>query len=202
MKNNKRLLSGLGWVAAGCLWWQAAVAQGVVAEAGDDRWRSSLFVYLWGVDMDGTAAVRGQEVDVDASFSDIVEDLKFAAFARFESHKGKWGYFFDGMYVKLDPEESTPIGNVKVEVEDFIGEVGGVYHFNPTVQGLFGVRYQKMEVDLKLPARTVGGDESWVDGFMGVRLVPVRNEKWRVWLRGDVDGGDSDFNWNAAVGAA
>ncbi len=191
-------------VAASCLWWQTAVAQGVVSEGSEDRWRSTLFAYLWTTGMDGTAAVAGNEADIEMSFSELFEDLDAALSLRFESHKGKWGYFLDGMYVKLKPSEDTPIGPVNVAVKDFIFEGGGVYHFNPTVQGLFGVRYQAMDVDVSLPGPlpTVGGDEDWVDGFVGLRVVPVRTDKWRLWLRGDIGGGSSDFTWNAVAGAA
>ena len=105
------------------------------------------------------------------------------------------------MYTKLNPKENTPAGEISVDVKSFIGEVGGTYHFQPKVQGIFGLRYQDMSVDLNLPGRTVGADQNWVDVFVGVRLVPVRTDKWHVWLRGDIGGGDSDTVWNAVVGA-
>ena len=183
-------------------WGQPASAQGVLQdEESPDQWRSTLFVYLWTLSMDGTAGIRGDEAEIDASFSDLLEVLDAAFSVRFESQKGNWGYFLDGMYTKLNPKENTPAGEISVDVKSFIGEVGGIYHFQPKVQGIFGLRYQDMTVDLNLPGRTVGGDQSWVDAFVGVRLVPVRTDKWRVWLRGDVGGGDSDAVWNAVVGA-
>lgn len=184
------------------LWTSTASAQGVLAEETGDGWRSSLFLYLWATGLDGTVGVGGQEVEIDESFSDLLENLDGAFSARFESHKGKWGYFLDGMYVKLDPSQATPIGTVSLDVKNFIFEVGGVYHFNQHVQALFGGRYQDMDVDLNLPVGTVGGGQNWTDGFIGARLVPVNTDKWRIWLRGDVGVvGDSDTTWNAAVGA-
>jgi hypothetical protein len=186
------------------LWANTATAQGVIEEGSGDRWRSTLLFYLWATALDGTVAVGGNEVEVDESFSDLVDNLDGAFSARFESHKGKWGYFLDGMYVKLDPSESTPLGTVDVDVKNLILEAGGVYNFNPVVQGLFGARYQDLDLDITLPGgRMAGSTLDWVDGFLGLRIVPVNTEKWRVWLRGDVGVvGDSDTTWNAVIGAS
>lgn len=171
--------------------------------ATSDRWQNTLYFYLWTTGMDGTAAIGGNEADIDLSFSDLFEDLDGALSLRFESHKGKWGYFIDGMYVKLNPTQSTPLGTIDVTVKDFILEGGGVYHFNPKVQGLFGLRYQKMDMDISLPGPlpAASGDQDWVDAFAGVRVVPFQNDNWRLWLRGDIGGGSSDFTWNAVAGA-
>lgn len=196
------LVAGLALLAMSNLWTNTAAAQGVAGEATGDQWRNTLYVYLWAIGMKGTAAIRGNQVEIDESFSDLADNLAAAFSARFESHKGSWGYFLDGMYTKLDPSETTPVGTVGADIKSLIFEGGGVYHFNPTVQGLFGARYQDMSVDLNLPIGTISGDQNWTDGFIGVRLVPVNTGKWRVWLRGDVGVvGDSDTTWNAAVGA-
>ena len=196
-------VTALALIAMSSLWTSVASAQGVIGEEATDRWRSSIFLYLWGTSLNGTAAVRGNEVNIDESFSDLVDNLAGAFSARFESQKGKWGYFLDGMYVSLDPSTNTPAGTINTDVKQFIFEAGGVYHFSPVIQGLFGARYQDMEVDISLPMiGTVGGDQNWTDGFIGIRLVPVRTEKWGVWLRGDVGVvGDSDTTWNAVIGA-
>ncbi len=205
MKNRVVRHSSLKFVAAlllSALWWQSAAAQGVLKEdQGENAWRSTLFLYLWASSIDGKAGIRGTETDIDASFSDLFDNLDAALSARFESHKGRWGYFLDGMYVKLEPSQDTPIGKVDVTSKTFIFEGGGVYHFSPAVQALYGVRYQDMSLDIKLPQVAAGGDENWIDGFVGLRLVPVRTDKWRVWLRGDIGAGDSDFTWNAVIGA-
>ena len=64
-------------VAATSLGWQPAAAQvgTVYDEAAGDEWRSALILYLWGLGMDGTATIRGTEVEVDKSFSDLLEVL-------------------------------------------------------------------------------------------------------------------------------
>jgi len=184
------------------IWVATAHGQGVIDDGSDGGWRSSLLLYLWAQSLDGTAAIAGNEVEIDESFSDLADNLDGAFSLRFESRKGKWGYFLDGMKVSLDPSVDTPVGTINTDVKDLILEAGGVYHFNQTVQGLFGARYQDLDLDISFPGgNSVGGNQDWTDGFLGLRLVPVRTDKWLVWLRGDVGVvGDSDTTWNAVLG--
>jgi len=60
-----------------------------------------------------------------------------------------------------------------------------------------------MDVEVDLPGMTVGNEVDWADLFVGLRYVPVQTDKWQVWLRGDVGGGDSNTGtaWNGAIGA-
>ena len=207
---KKLLFSMSALLISTFLWVQTASAQSRQDYEGNpDQWRSQLSGYLWALSMDGTAEIMGNPIDLDLSFGDLLDDLDFAMSLRFESHKGNLGYFLDGMAIRLKPETSTPAGTISQEVKSFIGEVGGIYHFNPTVEGIYGVRYQAMDVEVDLsglspppPVMNFGGDADWTDIFVGIRYVPVRSDKWLVWLRGDVGSGDSDIMWNGAVGAS
>ena len=203
MKSEKitnRSFLGAILLLTSLLWAGGASAQSVYADGTSDRWRSTIFLYLWGQSLNGTATVRGTEVEVDEDFSDLFDNLAGAFSARFESHKGSWGYFIDGQYVNLDPSTTTPAGTIKTDIENFIFEAGGVYSVNPVVQILAGARYQDLSVDVKLAPRTVGGSQDWIDGFVGLRLIPVNTGNWRVWVRGDVGAGDSESTWNAVGG--
>jgi len=174
MKYIKRVFFGLPILLVVCFWTPTASAQStLIDEEEPDRWRSTLFVYLWGLGMDGSASVRGNEVDVDASFSDLIEFIDAAISFRFESQKRDWGYFLDGFYSRIKPSEQTPIGEITLDTKSWIAEAGGVYHFNRTVQGLFGLRYQALDTQLRLPNRTVGDKPEWIDAFAGIRVVPV-----------------------------
>lgn len=203
-RNFRYSLIGIVLLSFSGFWANTASAQGVIdSDESSSRWRSTLFLYLWAAGLKGTAGIAGNDVDIDESFSDLLDNLAGAFSARFESHKGRWGYFLDGMYVKLDPSATTPVGTVNVDSKQWIVEGGGVYHFNSAVQALFGFRYQDLDLDIGLPTGTSrGGSQNWTDGILGLRLIPVKTEKWHVWLRGDVGVvGDSDSTWNAAVGA-
>ena len=200
---KKLLFSMSALLISTLLWVQTASAQWSQGyEDNSDQWRSQLSGYLWALSMDGTAGIMGMETDIDISFSDLLEDLDFAMSLRFESHKGNLGYFLDGMAIRLKPETTIAGVTISQEVKSFIGEVGGIYHFNPKVEGIYGVRYQAMDVEVDLPAgMTVAGDAEWADIFVGLRYTPVRTDKWLAWLRGDVGSGDSDTTWNGIIGA-
>ncbi len=196
------LISTLLWVPTASAQWSQNY------EDNPDQWRSQLSGYLWALSMDGTATVMGNDIDLDLSFSDLLDDLDFAFSVRFESHKGNMGYFLDGMAIQLKPESTGPGGGtISQDVKSFIGEVGGIYHFNPKVEGIYGVRYQAMDVEVDLPlpppaGMTVAENVDWADIFVGLRYTPVRTDKWNVFLRGDVGEGDSDTTWNGAIGAS
>jgi len=179
------------------------LAAGGQPSASGDRWNSDLYLYLWGVSLKGTAGIRGNEVEVDESFSDFLENLAGAFSARFESYKGNLGYYIDGFFVKLDPSASTPAGSVEADVKQTILEAGGAYYFSPVLQALAGVRYQELDLDLKLPkGANLDANQDWTDATVGFRFVPLITDKWRLWFRGDVGMfGDSESTWNAAVGA-
>ncbi len=175
----------------------------MIGEASSDKWRSSLSLYVWGASLDGTAVVAGNEVDIGGG--NLADHIGGLFSGHFESRKDKWGYFLDVMYVRLDPSANTQSGPISADVTDWITEAAGVYQFNSMVKGLFGVRYQSLEVDLDLPSGPppLIGKSNWTDGFIGLRVIPVQTDKWHIWLRGDVSVvGDSDTTWHAFIGAA
>ena len=60
--------------------------------AGSERWEYVVAPYLIFASMDGTSAVRGREVEIDVSPSDIFENLQFGAMGYFGARKGNWGF--------------------------------------------------------------------------------------------------------------
>ena len=60
--------------------------------AGSERWEYVVAPYLMFASMDGTSAVRGREVEVDVSPSDIFENLHFGAMGYFGARRGNWGF--------------------------------------------------------------------------------------------------------------
>ena len=54
---KRDLLNSLLGIALLCftsLWTTTATAQGVIADESNDRWRSTLYLYLWATSLDGT----------------------------------------------------------------------------------------------------------------------------------------------------
>jgi hypothetical protein len=86
-------------------------------------------IYLWAASSSGKMTVRGIQVDVDESFSDVVDNLDGALISHFEAHyKQRWGIFADLMYIRLNPDDVlTPIGNIGIGYTELLAELGGFY---------------------------------------------------------------------------
>jgi len=56
------------------------------------------------------------EADVDASFSDIWDELNYGAFLEYEARKGNWGFWGNTMYANLgDSNVDGPNGLAKID---------------------------------------------------------------------------------------
>lgn len=151
-------------------------------------------MYLWAVSIDGDVTVNGIKTDMDVPFSDIWDDLNGALTFHFEGlHRSRWGFFSDLNYIVLNPEESTPIGDIDIEFTQILFEVAGFYRFIEgahSFDGLGGLRYSSMDVELDLPGPLpdVDARKSWVDPFIGLVWKWQFTEKWNTRLRGDIGG--------------
>ncbi len=56
----------------------ALLMPGVVTAQESDGWKFRLTPYLWALGLDGTTAAMGNDVPLDASFSDILDLLNIA----------------------------------------------------------------------------------------------------------------------------
>jgi hypothetical protein len=159
-------------------------------------WEWSLApMYLWAASIDGNVTVKGIKVNVEESFSDIVSNLDGALMFHFEGiYQQQWGFFADLMYIRLDPDdESTPLGDISIDYEETLAELGGFYRYTTgdhSVDGLGGLRYTSMEGELGLPGPLPNVDQSkdWVDPFFGARWIWRFSDKWGLRLRGDIGG--------------
>jgi predicted porin len=165
------------------------------------EWSYQLTPYLWASNMDGTTAVAGQEVDFTAEFSDLVKHLDAGFAANFTAKSDTWGYFVDGMFVKLKADELGLRSGIDVAVDQKIVEAGLSYGLSEQFDLIAGGRYQKVDEDLNFPPiGSLNGGDSWIDGFIGAVWQPVNTDKWTLKLRGDIGAGDSDSVWQAGIG--
>ena len=171
------------------------------------RWEFSLApMYLWAASIDGNMTVKGIKVDVEESFSDIVSDLDGALMFHFEGiYQQQWGFFADLMYIRLNPDdESTPIGDISIDYEQTLAELGGFYRYTAgayAIDGLGGLRYSSLKGELGLPSPLPDVDQrkDWIDPFLGARWIWNFSDKWGLRLRGDMGGFSlgSRLAWNA-----
>jgi len=184
-----------------------------------DEWQFFIAPYLWFVGLNGDMAVNGQELQVNADFGDIWDQLDFAFQIRVEAMKNNYFVFLDETYMKLSinqdikPETPLPIGaNIDVGIKMNTLEFGGGYRLvapKPSVPVYFdlyaGGRWWIVDIDQSikfnnLPDQDSDQNEKWLDLFVGVRLIALLSENIIATVRTDVGGFDfgfsSKFTWN------
>jgi hypothetical protein len=166
--------------------------------------------------LNGRVGVRGQTVDMDVSFSDIIKNLDFAAEVHMEAWRDRFGFFIDVTYSKISLKEDVQLRldrtiKIKNVTEFFLGEFGGFYRAGTwpvgagtggsesktntsfTLDLIGGGRYWWMDntIDITGPAGVLdpqfSGSESWFDFIVGGR-VKLDINKFFVALRTDIGG--------------
>ena len=181
-----------------CLVVSASIWPGTVSAQESDSWKFRITPYLWMLGLDGTTAVLGQDVEVDASFSDILDVLNIALSANMELSKGQFFVVFDPMYAQLEMDFAGP-GPIagKIEVDMVIADLDVGYSANENFDIYAGLRYYDQDIavtPIMLPKVSLGDD--WTDFILGFRVRTSMSDKWS--FAGKLDaavGGDSDSAW-------
>ena len=176
----------------------ALLAPGVVNAQQSDGWKFRITPYLWMLGLDGTTAAMGNDVPVDASFSDILDLLNIALSANMEFNNGRWFVVLDPMWADLEApiETGTPIGG-KTEIELLIVDALVGLSLDEHFDVYAGARYYDQDITIvpnMIPSIGLGDD--WTDFLLGVRFHNEISGKWS--FAGKVDaaiGGDSDSAW-------
>jgi hypothetical protein len=183
---------GLLAVVAVCLvgWATPAAAQ----PAGDE-WSVFVAPYLMGAAMGGKTALRGVDVDIDASASDVFSNLQFGAMGLAVARKGHWGFGSDLIWMAL----GTTVRNTNVDVNQGAFAFYGLRELGPAADVTFGLRVNTLQSTLKFkgPDVTVSQDQTWVDPIAGVTLRSPAGRRVQVRLYTEVGGfgAGSDFTW-------
>jgi opacity protein-like surface antigen len=155
----------------------------IPAEAADlapapdtSEWRFTLAPYVWGVGLSGDVGVFGKgPVDVDIPFSDILENLDFAAMGVAEAHNGTWGVFVDLNYTSLSADKSRSRAlerdifeqfsveaqvSASADITEFIGTFMGQWRAvdsdQMTLDLMAGARYWNIDNDIEARASLTG----------------------------------------------
>ena len=188
----------------------------------ESAWEFHVVPYLWAMAGYGNVTVKGIDVDVDLSFSDIWDELNFAFMLAYEARKGRWGLWGDTIFAKLgDSNIKGPLGLTKIDptANALWQGLGGYYRLGTwdladnsgkkkpsvTVDTYFGARYTYLDLKLKFKGvfqdrfNNVDQDKSWVEPLIGARTIWDLSERWAVTLAGDIGGFGigSDFAWDA-----
>jgi opacity protein-like surface antigen len=183
---------GLLAVVAVCLvgWATPATAQ----PAGDE-WSVFVAPYLMGAAMGGKTTVRGVDVEIDASASDIFSNLQFGAMGLAVARKGHWGFGSDLIWMAL----GTTVRDTNVDFNQGVFAFYGLRRLSPTADVTFGLRVNTLQGELtfKGPGVTRSQGQTWVDPIAGVtiRTTATRLVQLRLYTEVGGFGAGSDFTW-------
>lgn len=179
------------------------VAGQASAQPGPGEWEFSLAPYLWASGMDGTLGIGDQEQEVEASFSDILDNLELALMGHFDMRNESWVLASDLIYVDLGQKTEVEQGTVTAGLDMTIVELLGGYRVSPAVALLLGARWVDAGVDLAydgdFAVEDADAGESWLDPVIGVHALAPLSERWWVGFRGDIGGFGvgSELSWQA-----
>ena len=183
-----------------CVWLAlAVVAAGSVtpasAQSAPDEWNVFVAPYLMGAAMGGTTTVRGVEVDIDVSASDIFSNLQFGAMGIGIARKGDWGFGTDLIWMAL----GTTVGDTQVDFNQGAFAFYGLRRLSPAAELTFGLRVNTLQGELTFtgPGITRSQDKTWVDPIVGVNLQTPTGPRLQLRLYTEVGGfgAGSDFTW-------
>lgn len=177
----------------------AIVAGSATTAAGqpprDDTWNVFVAPYLMGAAMSGATTVRGVEVDVDMSASDIFSNLQFGAMGVIVARKGDWGFGSDVIWMAL----GTTVRDTNVDFNQGAFAFYGLRRLSAAADVTFGLRVNTLQGELtfKGPDVTRNQDQTWVDPIAGVTLRTPAGRPVQVRLYSEIGGfgAGSDFTW-------
>jgi hypothetical protein len=164
-----------------------------------DEWKFTLAPYLMLPWMDGKAAVRGLEHEVDVSPSQIFKNLQFGAMGYFEARKAGWGVGVDAVYMALGTNVDRPAANVDFNQGAYT--FMGLRQLNKKVDLVFGARWNVLQgkLDFKGPLLlgTFEETKQWVEPIVGLKLKQRLGGRCSFTMEGDIGGfgAGSDFAW-------
>jgi hypothetical protein len=175
-----------------------AYGQSQDAGKGEDQWKFTMAPYLMVPWMDGTAALRGQEIKVNVAPSEIFSHLQFGAMGYFEARKSKWGIGADAVYMALGTTVDRPQANVDFNQGGYA--FTAIREISSKVDFLAGARWNVLQgkFELKAPVQaTVEQTKQWVDPIVGFKVKQSLGGRWQFSMQGDVGGfgAASKFAW-------
>lgn len=177
--------------------------------APTDEWQFQFTPYFWMASLHGTAGIGNRTTQVDESFGDIFDSLKFSFMGVLEARRDKLVVLTDVEYVSISDDKATPGPlfsqlNAKFKTFVFDPEIGYRVFENPDtgafVDVLGGVRVWHISTDLTfspgiLPGTVAQGSRNWVDGIGGLRGKAPLSKKVFITGKFDLGGGGSKFTY-------
>ncbi|WP_461481883.1 OmpA family protein [Porticoccus sp.] len=153
--------------------------------AEEDTWKFEFTPYLWAAGLDADVTIANRSAEVDASFSDILDNLDMTAAFLATAQYNSWVTWLQVDYLDLSTDLSRGPVSGSLESEMTMSTFGFGYQFQGWTPGqtfdvLLGVRNLRLENKLKLD--TLGdfsGDRNITDPVIIVRPSIQLSEHWR-----------------------
>ncbi|MFL5448221.1 MAG: hypothetical protein ACJ8A6_11910 [Gemmatimonadales bacterium] len=163
-------------------------------------WRFTVTPYFWGTGLTGQVGVAGRSSDVDIDVGDVIDDFDIGVMGLVEARKNSWVLSADVFFVNLGNE----VDGVTVDLSELMlqPEVGRTILARPWggLDAVVGARYWHLRVDLS--PNEISESADWIDAVLGARFRFLPAERWHLFAKGDLGGGESKFTWQAYGGAA
>jgi opacity protein-like surface antigen len=192
--NNIRTLAGAVMTSSALVLAGPAMAQ--------DRWSGEITPYLWVAGIDGDATVRGNEVELDVSFDDILDETEAAFSFLGVLQRGQLVFWGQVDYLDLDADIVTPGGiegdanSTSTIVTFAVGWQFGGWKPGQTFDVLVGARQLSLDNEISLDGvGAFDSDQDFTDGVLVVRPSLPLGERWRFNPTLSVGAGDSDTTY-------
>lgn len=176
-------------------------------QAGAQEWEYTVAPYLWapGLTGDVSPGPRAPTVGLDASFSDLLDELDIGFLLAGTAKRGNLGLFGDIQYFDFNSGDVTPgplFGDAVLDSDITVLTFGADYAVLSTAESELrlaaGVRYYDVSMDLDLsaglrPAASFSGGDDWWDGLVGLRGHTNINQNWYASGWALLGAGGSDF---------
>ena len=177
-------------------------------------WTFQITPYAWMTGLEGS--VGAPPVDVDLSFSDVLEDLEASGMVLASARNGPWAVFADFTHsnlssslVPLDPSLREAIVDAKTTTFSLALGYQLYDRDQLSLDGYLGLRSWWLDnaltlVDINGQAARFPDDHNWVNPLVGLNVMWTPAEDWTLFsaLEGGGALGGSDYEWSAFVGAS
>jgi hypothetical protein len=183
---------------------------GISPTVAQSDWKFNASIYGWFAGIDGTVGVASVEEQIDATPSDLFNNLDFTLGGHFEASNPKVSLIADVFYMGLGRESqvektigrTTIIKNGSLDLDEWVAEAAFGYRLSKEFEVLLATRFYDINVNIQVDDTTTSNGENWFDGFIGARYMTDFADNWFTSIRTDIGLGGSNFAWfgNAELG--
>jgi hypothetical protein len=136
------------------------------AQEANDDWSFRATLYGYFPDIGGKTSFPAGGTEIDISADDLISNAELVAMAAFEVQKGRWGSFFDAIYMD--------IGNSKAGTSSL--QIGDGVQLPPGITADVSLDIEAWVLTLAGTYRAIATPQSTLDLFVGARLLSAEGE--------------------------